>query len=363
MFKFLKSKEKWSSYYEEIKSFFSPRFLSDVIIPHDIIRVVKSIKIKKSEEQIYRFIVSCSFVIGILVAIPGDIGVGLYIAQALEFAMAVNIARLVGLDFKKENVLKLLGIVGISSLAVFFAFEKVLQIIFKFIAQIPMPAFIPASFTSVLITNLFLGIFCYLCFSEIKSSGKQKLQFRSLGKILKKTSFFTYQLGKSFLTMIVKDIPDLFSKTKENVKSFIRLNLDYKKKIKGEIFFASCMAFLLENKTNSFNGPLSEMWLEAWRMSFTNKLNSNASIDEIAELAQSYNTDQLPGVQNLIQSKFYEILETNYENMDEDKWSAELFANPNHPATDVRFFNSVTKQSYEVNYKLTDNHNYIEPGI
>ena len=88
--------------------------------------------------------------------------------------MAVNIARLVGLDFKKENVLRLLGIVGISSLAVFFAFEKVLQIIFKFIAQIPMPAFIPASFTSVLITNLFLGIFCYLCFSEIKSSGKQK---------------------------------------------------------------------------------------------------------------------------------------------------------------------------------------------
>ena len=130
-FDFLKNKEKWLKYYEDLKSFFSNRFLTDAIIPYDLINVASSIINKKSEEQIFRFIIGCSIVIGILVAIPGDIGVGLYVAQALEFTMAVNIARLVGLDFKKENVFKLLGVVGISSLAVLYAFEKVLQVIFK----------------------------------------------------------------------------------------------------------------------------------------------------------------------------------------------------------------------------------------
>ena len=40
--------------------------------------------------------------------------------------------------------------------------------------------------------------------------------------------------------------------------------------------------------------------------------------------------------------------------MDGDKWSAKLFEDPSHPATDVRFYNPVTKQTYEANYKLTD---------
>jgi uncharacterized short protein YbdD (DUF466 family) len=102
------------------------------------------------------------------------------------------------------------------------------------------------------------------------------------------------------------------------------------------------------------------MWLDAWRMSYTDKLGSEATVDQIREMAESYSTEQMPYVENLVQSKFYEILESNYENMDGDKWSAKLFEDPAHPATDVRFYNSVTKQTYEVNYKLTDDTNYIE---
>ena len=120
------------------------------------------------------------------------------------------------------------------------------------------------------------------------------------------------------------------------------------------------MAYLLDGKSSNLQGPLSEMWLEAWRMSFTNKLVPNASVDEIRKLAESYSADQMPSVENLVQSKYYEILESTYENMDGDKWSAKLFEDPAHPATDVRFYNSETQQTYEVNYKLTDNSNYIE---
>ena len=120
----------------------------------------------------------------------------------------------------------------------------------------------------------------------------------------------------------------------------MKSDLDFKKKIKGEIFFAGSMAYLLEGKNEKLNGPLSEMWLDAWRMSYTDKLGSEATVDQIREIAESYSNDQMPYVENLVQSKFYEILESTHENMDGDKWSAKLFEDPAHPGTDVRFYNS-----------------------
>ena len=149
---------RWRSYYKEIKSYFSPRFLVDAITPSDILDTVKKVTKKKDEEQVFKFVLGCSLVTGCLVGIPGDIGVGLFVAQAVEFAMAVQIARLVGLDFSEDNVFKLLGAAGITTAAILIFFEKVLHVIFKFIAQLPIAA--PASFVSTSITTMFLGMFC-----------------------------------------------------------------------------------------------------------------------------------------------------------------------------------------------------------
>ena len=144
-FSYLQDKKaRWRKYYKEIKSYFSLRFLLDSITPSDILDVVKKVTKKKDEEQVFKFILGCSIVTGCLVGIPGDIGVGLFVAQAVEFAMAVQIARLVGLDFSEDGVVKLLGAAGITTAAILIFFEKVLQVIFKFIAQLPIVA--PASF-------------------------------------------------------------------------------------------------------------------------------------------------------------------------------------------------------------------------
>ena len=349
---------RWRSYYKEIKSYFSPRFLVDAITPSDILDTVKKVTKKKDEEQVFKFVLGCSLVTGCLVGIPGDIGVGLFVAQAVEFAMAVQIARLVGLDFSEDNVFKLLGAAGITTAAILIFFEKVLHVIFKFIAQLPIAA--PASFVSTSVTTMFLGMFCYLSFFEIKKSSKKSLSVMTIMRICKNAYKFTYKISKSMMSLLFKDMPGLFKQIKENVKLWMKADLDFKKKIKGEIFFAGSMAYLLEGKNEKLNGPLSEMWLDAWRMSYTDKLGSEATVDQIREIAESYSNDQMPYVENLVQSKFYEILESTHENMDGDKWSAKLFTDPNHPATDVRFYNSETKQTYEVNYKLTDDTNYIE---
>jgi len=349
---------RWRKYYKDIRSYFSLRFLLDSLTPSDILDVVKKVTKKKDEEQVFKFVLGCSIVTGCLVGIPGDIGAGLIVAQAVEFAMAVQIARLVGLDFSEDSVFKLLGAVGITTAAILIFFEKVLQVIFKFIAQLPIAA--PASFVSTSVTTMFLGMFCYLSFTEIKNSGKKSLSPMAILRICKNAYKFTYKISKSMMSLLFKDMPDLFKQIKANVKLWMNADLDFKKKIKGEIFFAGSMAYLLDGKSSNLQGPLSEMWLESWRMSFTNKLAPDASIDDIRILAESYSPNQMPGVENLVQSKFYEILESTYENMDADKWSAKLFTDPNHPATDVRFYNSETQQTYEVNYKLTDDTNYIE---
>ena len=57
---------------------------------------------------------------------------------------------------------------------VLYAFEKVLHVIFKLVSH--LPAITPASFVSVVITNLFLGIFCYLFYliNFQKYTGKVK---------------------------------------------------------------------------------------------------------------------------------------------------------------------------------------------
>ena len=42
---------------------------------------------------------------------------------------------------------------------------------------------------------------------------------------------------------------------------------------------------------------------------------------------------------NYNKPKFFEILETTYENADGDVWSAELLEGQNHPMSDAIFFN------------------------
>ena len=357
MFDFLKNREKWKKYYEDIKTFFTPRFLSDAIIPSDVFESIGSLTNNKNEEQAYRFIIACALVNGILVGIPGDLGSGLLLLQAIEFLMAVHIARMVGLEFSWNNTFRLIGAAGVTTFAVLYGFKKVLDIIFKFVAQLPIAA--PASFISTSVTTIFLGLFFFLVFSEIKNTGKEKLKFFSIIRIGKNTSTYTYKISKKLFSILFKDFPNLFKTITANVKQFINANYDFKKRVKGELFFAGSMAFLLEGKSEALKGPISEMWLNAWRMTFTSKLPADANIDEIRNLANSYSTEQMPGLENLVRSKFYEILESTHENLDGDTWSAKLHKDPNHPATDVRFYNSETGQVIEVNYKL-GSANYIE---
>ena len=124
--------------------------------------------------------------------------------------------------------------------------------------------------------------------------------------------------------------------------------------MKGEIFLAGCLAFLLDGKEENLQGPFAELWLQAWREAFPAKLSEDAAIEEIRVVADSYDQEGLQLViERNINPKFFEILETTHENADGDVWSAELLEGQNHPVSDAIFFNEETGKSYEINYKFS----------
>ena len=369
----------WKRFFHIFRKVVSPRFLYEVIIPQDILNIISEIKFPKNsvrankanvDPSVFRFILACSIFNGILIGLPGTAGWGVFAAQAVEVLMAIQIAKMVGLldvsIYSFQKILKLFSATALAAISVVYFFKKALSIVFNILSN-----FVPYGFTTAsaeIVTTLFYGLFLYLSFLEIEtfdSKNKNKsISLSMLPRILKNTTAYTGQITKSLFKLIGKDTPRLFGEIKKNVQDTWSGVIDVKPRMKGEIFLAGCLAFLLDGKSENLKGPFAELWLQAWREAFPAKLSGDAGIEEIRVVADSYKQEALKSViERNINPKFFEILETAHENADGDIWSAELLEGQNHPVSDAIFFNETTGKSYEINYKFSENANYIENHI
>ena len=364
-------KKNWHSnkYINFVKDIINPKFLIDLIIPHDIFSFIKSLNIKSSEEQVYRFIVACSIFNAILIGWPEPMGGLLVVAQAVEIVMAFQIARMVGLiessvSLSMTTLIKLISAIGITSFAVFSAFKTVWWIMFKFVSFLSVGTAMPISATAGLVSTLFYGMFLYLAFTELKKAKKiKKLSFAAVGRITVNSSKYSIGIAKSLIRLLLKDLPSLSKKIVQNIKDAFDVNIVFKKKLKGEFFFAGSLAYLLQGKFDELKGPFAKLYLEAWKLSLPDKLAPDASPEDIKAIAESYNAEELVKVQNNVNSKFFEVLEVTKENADGDVWSAELMQDQNNPVSDAIFTNNQTGETVEVNYKFSTNLHYIESHI
>ena len=78
---------------------------------------------------------------------------------------------------------------------------------------------------------------------------------------------------------------------------------------------------------------------------------------------RSHSADQMEGLQKPVRGKLQEIMESTYENGDNDEWSTSISDSPTEPVVDMKWTNSLTGKSYYVQYKNTENINYIERTI
>ena len=357
-----RNRKKWIRYFHLFKPLVEGRFLYEFLVPKDILDLVKKIELEKvSDKKVFRFIIGCSFFNAVLIGLPGSIGYGVYISMAFEALIAFQLARMSGLLDVKDSISKLFKLIkatGIAGLTVLYGFKAALNFVFGIISLIPLGG--SASFLATFFTTLFYSIFLYLSFTEIKlGDGLTKSMPK---RILKKTYQFSTGIFTSFWKLFKEDLPKLLRDTKDGIVDACRGIIHIKPKIKGEMFLAGSYAYLLSGNYDGLKGPFAQLWLEAWRESHPTQLK-NATVEEIKELADSYDAESFPRLVQNVNSKFYEKLETTHENADGDEWSAELIVDQNHPASDAVFYNQETGQYIEINYKFTLNENYIESHI
>ena len=89
----------------------------------------------------------------------------------------------------------------------------------------------------------------------------------------------------------------------------------------------------------------------------------NKSTAEVGAYLQEMDEDQLLGLANNVKGILHEIQFVEIENNDGDEFTATLFADTNHPDTDVLLTNHKTGEISEIQLKATDNSSYVNDWI
>ena len=349
--KFLTSPTAWIKGYQEGKEKF-PFLKSLVMDDIDVQKIAEFVTKDRKAQEVYKIITIIALINGAIALVPGQMGVGVILCRCLEAYMAYEISKTVGLKVELKNFVKLILATGIVTVSVFWFMKTLLSFFFSLTGGLFVPA-------EILATN-FLGIFFWLAFEEIHKF--KEIKSISTAKSLSigwKAIKHSYGLIKAQIK-VIGNVGTQLKKLWESIRYFLNFDKNSKQLIKGDVFFALCLARLLEDKCDSFNGPYGKVYLDAWRQSYNKKLGADASCVDIAKFAQSHSADQMEGLQKPVKGKTFEILEKNYENADGDTWSIELEDSPNHPVVDAQMVNPLTGDRINIQYKASANKNYIE---
>ena len=109
LFKLFSSKKKarknkgWLKYFPSASKLFSIKGIQESVM--DELSPLLKIIFPKTDESIYRTIALVAIINASFAALPGKMGIGVFVSVALEIAMAVAIANHIGLhQVRKENI-------------------------------------------------------------------------------------------------------------------------------------------------------------------------------------------------------------------------------------------------------------------
>ena len=348
----------WLKYFPSVSKLFSLQTIQDTVM--DELSPLLKMIFPKTEENVYRTITLVAIINACFAALPGKMGIGVYVSVALEIAMAVGIANHVGLhEIRKENIFKYFGTLATVGFAILVLFKEAISVTFSLFSSFtgPLNPMIPAE---LLVTNLY-GIMFLVGFKEMKKTGSFKIPLNTFGEIYKTTKELTAHQWK----FIKKKPIGLLKKCGKKVYAFVTGDVSIKNlnqsEIRGDVFPILATAHLLDNNFESLKGPMGQMFLKAVRLSFPEQLSPNASPSEIAEHLRGYTPEQLHGLINKnIKGKMFEVIMDTRENADGDNWTAKPHPNISHPGSDSTFINEKTGEIIEVQYKSTFNTNYVE---
>ena len=171
LFKVFSNKKKarknkgWKKYFPSISKLFSIKGIQESVM-EELSPLLKII-FPKTDESIYRTITLVAIINASFAALPGKMGIGVFVSIALEIAMAVAIANHVGLhEIRKENIYKYLGTLATVGFSILVLFKEAISAAFSLFSSVtgPLNPLIPAE---LLVTNLY-GIMFLVGFKEMK---------------------------------------------------------------------------------------------------------------------------------------------------------------------------------------------------
>lgn len=89
----------------------------------------------------------------------------------------------------------------------------------------------------------------------------------------------------------------------------------------------------------------------------------DATPEELSAYLQRFDEEQIPGLVSNIKGILHEVEFVEVENADGDRVQAALFAETNHPDTDVLLTDTATGESWEIQLKATDDAGYVRDWL
>lgn len=315
-----------------------------------------------TEGQVKRTITQVALANAVLAGLPGKLGVGIFVCMALEGWMAYRIASHVGLKVDSpSDIFKTVSLGFGTVAAIVFMFVHVLRAAFSFLSL--APAAVPATAFAELITTDFFGLLFWFAFQSVKDI--QSLDRSTLKKLAPRAGRQARKLAL-YQWNVVKEFPDSLRSVSIRLWYFLQgkhPQVDEPRR-RGELMASACMAHLLEGRTDAFDGPIGDVFLQSIRDTWRG-IGPEASAEEIAQFvrSQSYTNAQLEGAVQTVKGKMFELLVARHENADGDEWIAHLHANQSFPGSDVVVTNTETGQEIALSLKATSDPALIESAL
>jgi len=354
-----KAKDWLDSNLARVKQLFENYTLRDFIF--EPFQSVFQTPSKTIDANIYSVITQVAIINMVLAGLPGKMGVGVWVSVALEGWMAYSIARHVGVNVgKPSDIWKYVGMLAASLGVILYGVR--IMIGFAFSAFSMIPWINPLIFAELVVTN-FVGILFWIGFIEVSKTSSFSIPKRMWYRIGSLTKELVFHQGR-----LLKNVFN-----KENIKLIgIRLR-DYlkgefpidQKIINGETFATAAMAYLISGHYEKLQGPLGETFIKAVRLRWSSQFDENTSIEDIADKFREYDADQIDGVINTVKGKMFEIMATEQENLDGDKWFAKMHTDETFPGSDIIFTNTDSGETIEVSLKTVaaGNESIIEHAL
>ena len=350
--------KSWTKYFPSVSKLFSLKGVQESVM--DELNPLLNIIFPKTDDNVYRTITLVAIINASFAALPGKMGIGVFISIALEIAMAISIANHVGLhEVRKENVYKYFGTLATVGFSILVLFKEAISGAFSLFSSFtgPLNPLIPAE---IFVTNLY-GIMFLVGFKEMKKNGSFKIPLDTTKEIYKTTKELTAHQWK-----FIKEKPiEILKKCGRKVYAFVTGDVSVKNlnqsQIRGDVFPVLATAHLMDNNFEALQGPMGQMFIKAVRLSFPEQLGPNANLNDMANHLKSYDSEQLHELINKnIKGKFFEVIMDTRENADGDNWVASPHPNISHPGSDSTYENLEKGISIQVQYKSTFNKQYVE---